>query len=218
LRERVSVADVKKIRVVLVDDHRRVHEAVSTVLAAVEDIELVAHGNNGIEAVALADEHKPDVILMDVVMPGMDGPQATRIICERHPDTKILVLSSFQDDESVRSMLDNGAAGYVLKDALARDLADTIRVTYQGKTVFSHAVAQLLRNPPKNTAEPLYILTARELEVLKLVAEGLNNGEIAEKLTISASTVKFHMTNLLRKMKVDSRAEALVMATKLGLL
>ncbi len=208
-----------KIRVILIDDHRQVHEAVSTALGMAADIELVAHGRDGYEAIALCDEYKPDVILMDVVMPNMDGVQATRIIHIAHPQVKILVLSGFQDDETVRLMVDQGAAGYVLKDSLASTLANTIRVTHQGQAVFSQEIIQNLRNahqlPSPNQD---FDLTARELEVLKLIAEGLSNKEIAQKLVISPSTVKFHLTNTLYKMHVDTRAEALTLAAKRGLI
>ena len=153
---------------------------------------------------------------MDVVMPMMDGIEATRLLHDRFPDLKILVLSSFQDHESVHTMLHNGALGYITKSSLAEDLAETIRTTYQGKMVLSSEVgAQLLARP-----EPAvdYHLTDRELEVLVLLAEGLTNRQSALKLSISQSTLKFHMNNIYRKLGVQTRSEALVLAAKNNLL
>jgi two-component system, NarL family, response regulator LiaR len=200
------------IRVLLVDDHRRIHEAVAGILATVTDIELVAQASNGAEGIFLSEESGPDLILMDVVMPTMDGVTATRIIHERFPKIKILVLSSFQDHESVYSMLQGGASGYILKGSLAHDLVHSIRAAHRGKAVFSDEVAGHLLNPPPQTESRQYNLTDRELNVLGLMAEGLNNNQIAHDLTISQSTVKFHIANILGKLGVDTRAEALVAA------
>ncbi len=205
------------IRLMLVDDHRRVHEAVMTVLRVAEHIHLVGQCSNGEEAVNLVAELRPDVILMDVLMPVMDGVAATHRIREAHPDVKILALSSFQDEESVHAMLSKGANGYVLKSQIADDLVKTIEVIMAGKAVFSPEVAQQLLNPGK-AERPTYGLTEREHEVLRLMAEGLNNAEIAAKLTISRSTVKFHLTNVLLKLGVETRAEAIVLAAKNGLI
>ncbi|MCB9438544.1 MAG: response regulator transcription factor [Anaerolineales bacterium] len=206
------------IRVILVDDHKHIHDAVSTLLNQQADIQLVGQASNGFEVVRLCDELKPDVILMDVVMPGMNGVEATRQIREKHPHIKILVLSSFQDDASVHEMLANGANGYVLKGAIALDLADTIRTTYQGKSVFSNEVAQMLLRPNRDEQQQTFGLTDREQEVIKLMADGLNNNEIAHRLFISRSTVKFHIANIVQKMGVETRAEAIVLAAKNGLI
>lgn len=203
------------IRVILVDDHRHVHQVAATILGEAADIELVAHGSNGQEAVALCREYEPDLVLMDVVMPVMDGVAATRMIRKEFPDIRVLVLSSFQDHESVHEMLRSGASGYVTKDALARDLTTTIRATYEGKAVFSQSIAARLLDPVPARE---FNLTERELEVLGLVAEGLNNGEIAKELVISRSTVKFHISNIVQKMGVETRAEAIVLAAKNNLI
>jgi two-component system, NarL family, response regulator LiaR len=203
-----------RIRVVLIDDHAHVHQAVITVLNQVQDIALVGHGSNGSEALQLCEELQPDLILMDVVMPGMNGAEATKLVRSQYPDIKILVLSSFQDDQTVYDMLANGAMGYVLKGSLAHDLVDTIRATCSGKLVFSPEIAHVLFNPIKDEKSQAFGLTQRELEILKLMTEGLNNGEIAGKLVISQSTVKFHINNILQKIGVETRAEALVVATK----
>jgi DNA-binding NarL/FixJ family response regulator len=202
---------VLPIRVVLVDDHRHIHQAAAMILAEAADIQLVAHGSNGQEAVALCREHQPDLVLMDVVMPVMDGVTATRTIRSWYPKIRILVLSSYQDHESVHEMLRSGASGYITKDALARDLAPTIRAVHLGQAVFSEAVAARLLDP---VPAQKFDLTDREIEVLGLVAEGLNNGQIAQELTISRSTVKFHINNIVQKMGVETRTEAIVLAAK----
>lgn len=207
----VAVETEAPVRVILIDDHRHVHQTAATILGDTADIDLMAHGSNGEEAIALCREHEPDLVLMDVVMPVMDGVAATRTIHEQFPNIRILVLSSFQDHESVHEMLRSGAAGYITKDALARDLKSTIRANHEGKAVFSQEIAARLLDPiPAQN----FNLTDREIEVLGLVAEGLNNGQIAHELTISRSTVKFHINNIVQKMGVDTRNEALVLAAK----
>jgi len=182
------------IRVVLVDDHTQMHRIVHAILGATTDIKLVGQGANGQEGIALCEQYQPDVALMDVVMPIMDGIEATKVLNERFPATKILVLSSFHDHESVYAMLRNGAVGYLTKDSLAQDLAETIRATFQGKMVFSSEVGAQLLSPPQPAVD--FHLTDRELEVLVLLAEGLTNQQSAQKLSISQSTLKFHMTNI----------------------
>ncbi len=202
-----------KIRILLVDDHRFIHDAVSLKLNSADDMLLVAQGGNGQEAIQLCREFQPDLVLMDVVMPVMNGVDATRIIHQQFPDIRILVLSSFHDDESVRAMLGYGAVGYVLKDSIAHDLVDTIRAIYAGKVVLSSEVASTLLTTTRPKAQN-FGLTHRELEVLRRMAEGLNNGEIAAELTISSSTVKFHINNLIHKMGVRTRSEAIVLAAR----
>ena len=204
----------RPVRVVLIDDHRHMHEIVAAILHTVGDIVLVGQGANGQEAIQLCEDLHPDLALMDVMMPVMDGIQATRILRERFPETKVLVLSSFQDHESVYAMLRSGAAGYITKSALAQDLVDTIRTTMQGKAVFSAEI--LARLIPENQPQTSYRfhLTDRELEVLTLMAEGLTLQQIAQKLVISPSTVKFHITNIVGKLGVQTRSEALIVAAK----
>ena len=204
----------KIIRVILIDDHVRVHEAVTTALNDLEDITLVGHGSRGEEALTLCEELAPDVILMDIVMPGMSGVEATKLIRRKYPDIKILVMSSFQDDESIHAILQNGASGYVLKDAIASDLANTIRATFHGSAVFSPEVARVLLKTDHSEPQQRFSLTERELEILRLMAQGQNNAEVAHILTISQSTVKFHINNIVTKMGVNTRAEAIVLAAK----
>jgi NarL family two-component system response regulator LiaR len=153
---------------------------------------------------------------MDVVMPVMDGIEATKVLHERLPALKILVLSSFQDHESVYAMLRNGAVGYLTKSSITQDLVETIRATYQGKMVFSSEVGAHLVSPPQPIVD--FQLTDRELEVLVLLAEGLTNQQTAGKLSISQSTLKFHMNNIYQKLGVQTRSEALVLAAKNNLI
>lgn len=204
------------IRVVLVDDHSQMHSIVSKTLAAAPDIRLVGQAANGAEGITLCEQYEPDIVLMDVVMPIMDGIEATKIIQARLPDIKILVLSSFQDHKSVYAMLRSGAVGYITKSSLTEDLAETIRATYQGKMVFSSEVGAHLTAPPQPVDD--FHLTDRELEVLVLLAEGLTNRQSALKLSISQSTLKFHMNNIYKKLGVQTRSEALVLAAKNNLI
>ena len=200
------------IRVVLVDDHAQMHRIVHAILGATTDIKLVGQGANGQEGIALCEQYQPDIALMDVVMPIMGGIEATKILHERFPSIKVLVLSSFQDHESVYAMLRNGAVGYLTKSSLAQDLAETIRATFQGKMVFSSEVGAQLVTPSQPIVD--FHLTDRELQVLVLMAEGLNMPEMAAKLVVSPATAKFHMENICRKLGVRTRSEALVVAAK----
>jgi NarL family two-component system response regulator LiaR len=210
------MADENPIRVVMVDDHSQMHKIVQATLAETSDIKLVGQGANGQEGIALCEQYKPDIALMDVVMPVMDGIEATKVLHDRLPEIKILVLSSFQDHESVYAMLRNGAAGYLTKSSLVQDLAETIRATFHGKMVFSSEVGAHLLSPAQPAVD--FHLTDRELEVLVLLAEGLTNQQTALKLSISQSTLKFHMTNIYQKLGVQTRSEALVLAAKNNLI
>lgn len=211
-----------KIRLIMIDDHRRVHQALAAKIDFMEDIDVLAHGSNGIEAIDLCAQHQPDVMLMDVLMPGMDGIEATRQIHARFPNVKILALSSFDDQDTVRQMLANGAAGYLLKNSSMDELEQTIRTVVAGQTVLSPALIDGLLHPPASPSnEPVpspIQISRREQEVLQLFATGLTNAEIAEQLFISVSTVKFHITNILDKLGATTRAEALVIAVKSNLL
>lgn len=210
--ERLLMPDPEIIRIMLIDDHRITHEIVAGILLSADDIKLVAQGHNGEEAIRLYSEIHPDIVLMDVVMPDMDGIEATRILHERYPDIKILVLSNFQDDDSVSLMLRSGARGYILKNSLKEDLINTVRATFHGRMVFSSKVGATLLKIPKPDQD--FNLTDREREILKLMAEGLNNYEIGNKLFITRSTVKYHLANILKKMEVKTRSEAIVLAVK----
>jgi len=204
------------IRVVLVDDHFQIHRIVQEILGTTADIKLVGQGANGQESIELCEFYLPDIVLMDVVMPIMDGIKATKQLHERFPHIKILVLSSFQDHESVYAMLRNGAVGYLTKGSLAEDLARTIRATFQGQMVFSKEVGSQLLSPSQPIVD--FNLTDRELEVLVYLAEGLTNQQTALKLSISPSTLKYHMGNIYQKLGVQTRSEALVLAAKNNLI
>lgn len=205
------------IRIIIIDDHRAVHKALSEMISFVDDFELVAQGSNGQEAVLLCDEHCPDVVLMDVVMPIMDGIEATRKILATNPNVKILALSSFQDNDSVNAMLKNGALGYILKNASVDELEDIIRTIHKGKSVIdSNLIQQLMQwTPTKDKNE--FNLTRREIEILKLISSGMSYAQVANQLTISQSTVKFHVGNILNKLDVLTRNEAIMVAAKRGI-
>lgn len=203
------------IRVILIDDHPWIHEMVTTALQEVSDIVLVGQGHNGAEAVRLFEYYTPDIVLMDIVMPEMDGIEATAHLLEKFPHAKVLALSSFQDERSIYGMLKNGAVGYLLKTDLSDELATTIRTIQGGNTVLSPQVTQIIMETSTTKSDNVQFgLTDRELEVLQLLAEGLTNGQVAEKLHISTPTVRFHLNNIVEKMGVATRTEALVIAAK----
>jgi NarL family two-component system response regulator LiaR len=207
------------IRVLVVDDHRHVHEVITRVLIGISDICIAGQAANGAEAIELCQEVKPDLVLMDVVMPVMDGLQATERIREKYPDLKILVLSSFQDHESVYQLLRGGAVGYITKDALTNDLVNVILTTMQGKAVFSPNVIEKLISPEAAPASAeKFNLTDRELELLVAMADGLTLQQIALKFSIALTTVKYHSANIFRKLGAQNRSEALVVALKNNLI
>jgi two-component system, NarL family, response regulator LiaR len=207
------------LTVILIDDHSATHRLVSELLATVDDIRLIGQGSSGADVLPLYEQHRPDVVLMDVMMPGMDGMTATRDLIRRYPDARILVLSGFQDDDSVHAMIDSGASGYVLKVSLIQDLVNGIRAAATGAALLSPPVAAaLLHRPPFTARHNTYGLTEREREVLRLLANGMSNKQVADALVISVSTVKFHLTNVQQKMGVSTRSEALVLAVKEDLL
>jgi len=206
----------RDIRVILVDDHMQMHKIVQAAISSTADIKLVGQGANGQEGLDLCKQYQPDIVLMDVIMPIMDGIEATKILHERYHEIKIIVLSSFHDHESVYTMLRNGAVGYLTKDSVAQDLPETIRAAFLGKMVFSSEIGEQLVSPPQPAVE--FNLTDRELEVLVLLAEGLTNQQSAVRLSISPSTLKFHMNNIYQKLGVQTRSEALVLAAKNNLI
>jgi NarL family two-component system response regulator LiaR len=210
---------VGTISVVVVDDHRLVHEAIETVLSAQPDIAIIGRGYRATEAVQLCLRLEPDILIMDVVMPGESSHEAVRTIREQKPEVRIIVLSSHHDDVSVRQMLENGAVAYILKNALLADLVNTIRTVYSGNSVFAIPIStRLIQAYEPHQRVEAFALTGRELEVLKLMSEGLSLAEMATRLVISSSTVKFHITNILQKLDVSTRAEAIVIAAKNNLI
>ena len=201
------------IRLMLVDDHAVVRSGLSTFLMVCDDIELVGEASSGEEAIALCAEVSPDVILMDLVMPGMDGTTATRHIRERHPDIQVIALTSFKERERVRGVLQAGAIGYLLKDVSADELANAIRAAYAGRPTLVPEATQALIEAARKPAEKAGVnMTDREREVLALMVQGLNNTQIAARLDISVSTAKFHVSSVLGKLGATSRTEAVAIA------
>jgi NarL family two-component system response regulator LiaR len=200
-----------KIRIMLVDDHAVVRSGLGAFLSVNPDLELVGEAENGEQAVVRANLLKPDVILMDLMMPVMDGVAATQAIKKQNPQIQIVALTSFQEDELVQNALKAGAVGYLMKNVTARELASAIKAAKDGKMTLSPEAAQALVRANQQAAET-ETLTEREVEVLKLMVDGLNNAEIAERLVISLSTVKYHISNILMKLGVDNRVSAVSLA------
>ena len=203
-----------QIRVMLVDDHAVVRSGLGAFLLAFDDLELVAEADGGEEAVRLCEEARPDVVLMDLVMPGMDGAAATKAIREKCPHIQVIALTSFKEEELVEGALQAGAIGYLLKNVSADELADAIRAAHAGRPTLAPEATQALIQSARKPRTLGYDLTERELEVLALMVEGLGNPEIAERLVVSRSTVKFHVSNILSKLGAASRTEAVSLALK----
>jgi NarL family two-component system response regulator LiaR len=195
----------------LVDDHAVVRSGLGAFLSVMADLELVGEAENGEEAVVRCGLLKPDVILMDLSMPGTDGVAATRRIHEKYPNVHVIALTSFQEDSLIKRALEAGATGYLMKNISARELATAIRSAYQGKMTLSPEAAEALVHA-RAQAKEVEHLTERELEVLKLMVEGLNNAQIAERLVVSLSTVKYHIGNILMKLRVENRVAAVTVA------
>jgi len=210
-----------KLRVLIADDHPLVREALHQALDGEEDMEVVAEAGDGEEAVNLATELKPDVVVMDIVMPGLNGIEATRRLKQIAPDIAILILTAYDDDEYVLGLLDAGAAGYLLKSARGRDLAGAIRAIRSGESVLHpNIIAKLLKRAtvaPAKEHKSRELLSARESEVLRMVALGMSNKEIADTLSLSQRTIKAHLTNTFNKLNVASRSEAIVKGLQWGL-
>jgi len=210
----------ESIRVLIADDHVLVREALSKLLEAKPGLEVVAQASDGLEAIEKARSVQPDVILMDLAMPGMDGIKATREIRRENPNARILVLTSFSEDKRVYSAIKAGAMSYLLKDSSPLELVQAIHAVYRGETSLQPSIARKLireiSRPPKllPAEQPL---TARELEVLELVARGLPNRDIAKALVISEGTVRAHMSHILSKLHLANRTQAALYALRKGL-
>jgi NarL family two-component system response regulator LiaR len=202
------------IQVLLVDDHNVVRSGLATFLRAYEDLELVGEARNGLEALNLCHKKKPDVILMDLMMPEMDGIAATRAILADYPDIKIIAMTSFEEEQLVQGVLAAGAISYLIKNVTSDELAKAIRDAVSGRSTLSPEAARVLVQATRPTTQPVFDLTEREREVLNLVVQGHSNQQIAEALFISIATVKAHISSILAKLQVSSRAEASAFAIK----
>ncbi|WP_028778488.1 response regulator transcription factor [Shimazuella kribbensis] len=202
------------IRVILIDDHEMVRMGLSAYLATQSDIEIVGEASDGKAGVQLAVDTQPDVILMDLLMEGMDGITATREIVKVLPNPKIIVLTSFLDDDKVYPALEAGALSYLLKTSRADKIASAIRSAAKGESVLEAKVTSKVISKMRSSdrEKPHESLTAREMEVLQLIADGNTNQDIADKLYITVKTVKTHITNLLSKLELDDRTQAAIYA------
>ena len=200
------------IKILLVDDHAVVRSGLSKFLMVNKDLKLIGEASDGNEAVQMVSLHKPDVVLMDLMMPGMDGITATREIHTKYPNVKVIALTSFAEQNMVQGALQAGAIGYLQKNVTAKELGYAIRAAVEGKMTLSAEATQVLAN---SVAQPQLSgsqLTERERDVLKCMVAGQNNNEIADSLVISLGTVKFHISNIFQKLGVDSRVEAVKLA------
>jgi NarL family two-component system response regulator LiaR len=210
----MNEASAQPIRVMLVDDHAMVRRGLATFLKAFDDMQLAGEADNGESAIRVCAEILPDVILMDMMMPEMDGVTATRLIRQQFPQVQVIVLTSFKEGDLIKKALEAGAIGYLLKDVQADDLAWAIRAACSGRATLSPEVVQALVQAANQPPVPGIDLTDREREVLSLMIEGLNNKQIAVKLIIGLSTVKSHVSNILTKLGVESRTEAVTLAMR----
>ena len=207
------------IKVLLVDDHEMVRLGVSSYLSIQEDIEVIGEAENGRVGYEKALELRPDVILMDLVMDEMDGIESTKLILNDWPEAKIIIVTSFIDDEKVYPAIEAGAAGYLLKTSTAHEIAEAIRATQRGERVLEPEVTTKMMDRLTNRTPILHEdLTNREQEVLLLIAEGKSNQEIADALFITLKTVKTHVSNILSKLEVEDRTQATIYAFKHGLI
>jgi two-component system, NarL family, response regulator LiaR len=210
--------DTEPIKVMIVDDHPMVRQGLRTFFSTCDDIQVVAEAGNGLEAVQKCAQTPPDVVLMDMVMPGMDGAMATAKVLETCPNTRVIVLTSFVDPATVRQVLEAGAISYLLKDASPDKLAEAIRQAHQGRGTIDSSAAQALMTAQAEAKRTVgEDLTQRERDVLALVVAGLGNREIAGKLYLSQGTVRLHVSNILRKLEAPNRTTAAMLAVQNGL-
>jgi DNA-binding NarL/FixJ family response regulator len=209
---------VTSVRLLLADDHPVVRAGLAGMLAAEPDLEIVGEAADGAEACALARELRPDVVLMDLRMPGVDGVSATAVISAELPETRVLVLTTYDTDADIVRAVEAGATGYLLKDTPRRQLADAVRAAARGETVLAPTAAATLLTRMRTPAAPQAVLTARETQVLALVGEGRTNADIGRELFISEATVKTHLIRVFTKLGVDDRTAAVTVAMRRGLL
>lgn len=214
---------MKTIRVLIVDDHEIVREGLQTLLSEEPDFEVVGTAGDGISAVAMAESTSPDVIVMDLVMPGLDGIEATRRIHNHNPEARVLVLTTFADDQRVREAIQAGATGYLLKDVLKADLLRALRDAAVGRPSLHPEVQQHLmrevagRASPAQEQAPHVNLTEREIGILRLIAEGRSNKEIAAALSLTEGTIKGYVSTIFDKLGVEDRTQAALYAVRHGL-
>jgi NarL family two-component system response regulator LiaR len=208
------MTEQERIRVVVVDDHAVVRSGIEYSLLAIDDIELVGIAESGADALRLCEKLQPDVVLMDMMMPEMNGAVATRAVLERCPGARVIALTSFQEGSLVQEALQAGALSYLLKDVGMEELAQAIRSAHAGKATLAPEAAQALAEAAMHPVDPGYDLTDREREVLGLIVEGKSNAEIAGELAVSLSTARFHVSTILSKLGATNRAEAAALAVK----
>lgn len=204
----------QSIQVMLVDDHTMVRRGLATFLKVYDDLEMIGEADSGETAIKLCGELHPDVVLMDMIMPGMDGVTTTRLIRQQFPQVQVLALTSFKEPDLIQKALQAGAIGYLLKDVSADELARAIRAAHAGRATLSPDAAQALVHAANQPPAPGFDLTERERDVLALMVEGLNNTQIAGRLVVSPSTIKTHVSNILSKLGVASRSEAVALALR----
>lgn len=212
------MTESKPIRVLIVDDHPLARSGLQTFILAYDWMELVGEAKDGMEAVEFCAEHDVDVVLMDLVMPFMDGSEATRRILAQGKPVKVIVLTSFHEHNLVQQALKAGATSYLLKDVSAEELAQAIQSASGGFSILAPEVAQALISANLQTSAREFDLTQREMQVLALLVEGRSNSEIADELTVSMATIKYHLSNIFSKLEAKSRGEAVAVALKHKLL
>jgi len=206
--------DAERIKVMIVDDHPIVRSGLATMLLAFDDLDLIGEASSGSKALALCQQELPDVILMDMVMPEMDGLETTRKVLEQYPSVKIIILTSFTKDTMVQDALQAGATSYLLKDSSIDLLAEAIRAANTGQPTLSPEATRALVNSKSGPRSVGWDLTAREKQVLALIVEGLSNEEIADQLVISQATARHHVSACISKLGVKNRTQAASLAVK----